>query len=208
MPNHFSRREFLGASAALGAAALLNAPARAFGPNDTIRVGLLGCGGRCRHLLNSLLKIPGVKVAAICDIWDEALKQIKPSVDEQAFVTKDYRAVLDRKDVDAVLIASPDHWHVPMTVAACDAGKDVYVEKPLTHDLSEGERVLEAGEKSKRIVQVGTQQRSMPHIAQAREMIQAGKIGQVLKVRMSWNRNSDRVRRNKLGVDPNAVDWK
>jgi predicted dehydrogenase len=208
MSNHFSRREFLGASAALGAAALLNAPARAFGPNDTIRVGLLGCGGRCRHLLNSLLKIPGVKVTAICDIWDEALKQIKPSVDEQAFVTKDYRAVLDRKDVDAVLIASPDHWHVPMTVAACDAGKDVYVEKPLTHDLSEGERVLEAGEKSKRIVQVGTQQRSMPHIAQAREMIQAGKIGQVLKVRMSWNRNSDRVRRNKLGVDPNAVDWK
>src|SRR4029079_45642 len=78
----------------------------------------------------------------------------------------------------------------------------------LTHDLSEGKLVLGIAEKTNRIVQVGTQQRSMPHIAQAREMIQAGKIGRVLKVRMSWNRNVDRLRRGQLGVDPNQVDWK
>lgn len=208
MKTMFSRRDFLQTSAALSAAALLATPARAFGPNDTIRIGLLGCGGRCRHLLKSLVKVPGVKITAMSDVWDESFKQTKSFVDEQAFVTKDFREVLDRKDIDAVLIASPDHWHVPMTVAACQAGKDVYVEKPLTHDLAEGKLVLEAGEKSKRIVQVGTQQRSMPHIAHARELIQAGKIGQVLKVRMSWNRNADRVRRNPLGVDPNSVDWK
>ncbi len=208
MKSILTRRNFLQTSATLSSAALLAAPVRAFGANDTIHIGLLGCGGRCRHLLKSLVKIPGVKITAMSDVWDESFKQTQPFVDAQAAITKDFRKVLDDKRIDAVLIAAPDHWHVPMTVAACQSGKDVYVEKPLTHDLLEGKLVLEAGEKSQRIVQVGTQQRSMPHIAQAREWIQAGKIGQVLKVRMSWNRNSDRVRRNKLGVDPNSVDWK
>lgn len=208
MTTTFSRRDFLSTSAAIGAATLLTTPARAFGPNDTIHVGLLGCGGRCRHLLGSLLKVPGVEVIALCDVWDESFKQTQNKLPKQVASTKVFQQVLDQKDIDAVLIAAPDHWHVPMTVAACEAGKDVYVEKPLTHDLSEGKAVLEAGAKSKRIVQVGTQQRSMPHIAHARDLIQSGKIGQVLKVRMSWNRNADRVKRNKLGVDANSVDWK
>lgn len=208
MRHDVSRRDFLQSAAMLGAAALLAQPARAVGPNDTIHVGLLGCGGRCRHLLKSLVKIPGVKLTAMADVWDDSFKQTKPFVDAQAIATKDFQHVLDRKDIDAVLIAAPDHWHVPMTIAACDAGKDVYVEKPLTHEISEGELVQAAADRSKSVVQVGTQQRSMPHIAQARDRIQTGKIGQVLKVRMSWNRNSDRVRRNKLGVDPNSVDWK
>jgi predicted dehydrogenase len=82
-----------------------------------------------------------------------------------------------------------------------------YVEKPLTHDLSEGKPVLEAQNKHKRIVQIGMQQRSMPHIIKARELIKAGRIGKVVKVRLSWNRNSDRVKRFKLGVDPKSVDW-
>ncbi len=208
MTTIFTRRDFLQTSAALSAAALLSTPARALGPNDTIRIGLLGCGGRCRHLLGALVKVPGVKITAVADVWDESIKQTRPLVDEKAFVTKEFHEVLDRKDIDAVLIAAPDHWHVPMTVAACEANKDVYVEKPLTHDLAEGKIVQAAGDKSKRIVQVGTQQRSMPHIAHARELIQSGKIGQVLKVRMSWNRNADRVKKNKLGVDPNSVQWK
>lgn len=203
-----NRRGFLQTSAMLGATAVLGNSARALGPNETIRVGLLGSGGRCRHLVGSLVKVPGVKITAIADVWDEAIKQMKPLVDPGASVAKDFREVLDRKDIDAVLIAAPDHWHVPMTVAACEAGKDVYVEKPLTHDLSEGKLMLSVAEKTDRIVQVGTQQRSMPHIAQAREMIQSGKIGRVLKVRMSWNRNVDRLRRGQLGVDPNQVDWK
>src|SRR5262245_62371930 len=123
--------------------------------------------------------------------------------------TKLYPDLLARKDVDAVLIASPDHWHVPMTVDACAAGKDVYVEKPLTHELSEGRAVVEAQTAHKRIVQVGTQQRSMPHIQKAREIVRGGGIGTVRKVHMSWNRNADRAGRyTKEAIDPKAVDWK
>jgi predicted dehydrogenase len=106
-----------------------------------------------------------------------------------------------------VLIGAPDHWHVPMNIDAVGAGKDVYVEKPLTHDLAEGQKVLDAVRRSKRIVQVGMQQRSMPHIIQAKEIYDSGKLGKVLKVRRSWNRNTDRIRRHKLGVDPKSVDW-
>jgi predicted dehydrogenase len=158
--------------------------------------------------MQSLPKIENVRVTAICDVWDTALAEGRKFADSKAVTTKKYQELLDRKDVHAVLIGSPDHWHVPLTVASCEAGKDVYVEKPLTHDLSEGKAVLDAQAKSKRVVQVGTQQRSMPHIAKARELVQAGRIGKVVKVRMSWNRNSDRVRRFPLGVDPKSVDWK
>jgi len=93
-------------------------------------------------------------------------------------------------------------------VAACEAGKDVYVEKPLTHDLTEGKRILDAGEKSKRVVQVGTQQRSMPHIEKARALLKKGRIGKVHKVHLTWNRNTDRVRRNAGNVDPTKLDWR
>lgn len=109
--------------------------------------------------------------------------------------TTDYRELLDREDIDAVLIGTPDHWHVPITVDACAAGKDVYVEKPLTHDLSEGERVLEARRRSKAVVQVGMQQRSMPQFRQAAEIVRSGKIGTVHKVHLTWNRNVPRARR-------------
>ena len=145
-------------------------------------------------------------MVTLCDVWDKAIDEAKKQVPTAA-TTKRWEDVLADKSVQAVLIATPDHWHVPLTVAACAAGKDVYVEKPLTHDLSEGRAVIDAQNRHKRIVQVGTQQRSMPHIAHARDAIKAGAIGKVLKVRMSWNRNSDRVRKNPLGVDPKAVDW-
>ena len=105
--------------------------------------------------------------------------------------------------MNAVLIGSPDHWHVPMTVNACAAGKDVYVEKPLTHDPSEGERVIKAQDDHKRVVQVGQQQRSMPHIIKAGELIKAGRIGKVFKMALSWNRNTgDRFARGPERVDP------
>jgi len=107
-----------------------------------------------------------------------------------------------------VVIASPDHWHVPMTIAACAAGKDVYVEKPLTHKLEEGQAIIDAQNQHRRIVQVGTQQRSMPQFHKARELLKAGRIGKVFKVHLTWNRNSDRLRRGPLGIDPGKVDWK
>src|SRR5215475_11341608 len=102
-----------------------------------------------------LAQVPGVRIAAVCDVWDVHIDMAKKLADPQAITSKKYREILDRKDIDAVLIGAPDHWHVPMTVDACAAGKDVYVEKPLTHDLAEGRAVIEAVQKHKRVVQVG-----------------------------------------------------
>lgn len=201
-----TRRSFLVSAAT--AAAITGSSATSYAANETIHVGCLGTGGRCRHLMKSLVKVPGVKITAISDIWDTALDQAKALAEPTAFATKTFEAILDRKDIHAVLIGSPDHWHVPMTIAACKAGKDVYVEKPLTHDLSEGKAVVAAQNDHKRIVQVGTQQRSMPHIIQAREIIQKGGIGKVVKVHMTWNRNTNRVQRFKDTIDPKSVNWK
>jgi predicted dehydrogenase len=203
-----TRRSFL-VSAGAAAAAVAGSSATAYAAGETLNVGLIGTGGRCRHLLGSLVKIPGVRVTALSDVRDDAIAETRKRLGKaELLITKHYPELLERKDIDAVLIASPDHWHVPMTVDACAAGKDVYVEKPLTHDLSEGQAVVDAQNKHKRIVQVGTQQRSMPHIAKAREIVQAGGIGKVVKVHMTWNRNTDRVRRFKDTLDPKGVDWK
>ena len=206
-----ARREFLQSTAMTAAglvAAGFGATSRGFAANETINIGCIGTGGRCRMLMNALSKIAGVKIAAVCDVWDVHLEQAKKIADPQALATKQFREVLDRKDIDAVLIAAPDHWHVPMQVAACEAGKDVYVEKPLTHDLSEGAAAIEAQNKYQRIVQVGMQQRSMPHIQEARELIRSGQFGAIHKVHLTWNRNTPRHTTNKLGIDPQSVDWK
>lgn len=200
-----SRRRFVKAA---GLAAFATPSVNALGANDTINVACLGTGGRCRGLMQALAKVPKVRLAAVCDIYEPHIEAARKIADSKAIVSRDYKELLDRKDIDVVLIGSPDHWHVPMTVDACAAGKDVYVEKPLTHSLEEGESVIAAQNKNKRVVQVGTQQRSMPHLQQARELIKAGRIGRVVKVHLTWNRNSDRVRKNPLGIDPKAVDWK
>src|SRR5262245_21176579 len=156
-----SRREFVATAAGLA----LAAPAVvARNANDTINVGCIGTGGRCLGLMRALKDVPKVRIAAVCDVWDHHLDLARKIADPKALATKKYKELLARKDIDAVLIGSPDHWHVPMTINAVAAGKDVYVEKPLTHKVEEGKQVLEAVERSRKIVQVGTQQRSMPHI--------------------------------------------
>src|SRR5690606_34340711 len=99
-------------------------------------------------------------------------------------------------------------WHVPMAVDACQARKDVYVEKPLTHDVAEGQRIIDAQNQYKRIVQVGMQQRSMPHFQKGLEIIRAGKLGTIHKVHLTWNRNSARGKKVSYGIDPKSVDWK
>lgn len=199
-----TRRSFILASGAV----IAGSSANSFAANESLRVGLIGTGGRCRHLLRSLLTVPDVNVVAISDVRDDAIAETKKMLGDKIFITKNFPELLGRKDIDAVVIASPDHWHVPMTVAACEAKKDVYVEKPLTHDLSEGKAVIDAQNKHERIVQVGTQQRSMPHIVRAKEIIAGGGIGKVVKVHMTWNRNTDRVRRFKGNLNPKGVDWK
>ena len=122
-----SRRTFLERSAMTAGYA-----ATAFGypANDTINVGCIGTGGRCRELMRALQRIQGVRITAVADIWDVNLGEGKKLADPKAFTTKDFRQVLTRSDLDAVVIGAPDHWHAPMAIEACSAGKDVYVEKP------------------------------------------------------------------------------
>jgi predicted dehydrogenase len=179
---------------------------RGYAANETIRVGCIGTGGRCQALMRALVQIPGAKIVTLCDVWDQALASAL-KIAPQATTVKDYRTVLDRKDIDAVLIASPNHQHVAMLKAACSAGKDVYVEKPLTHHLDEGPAALEAQNSHKRIVQVGMQQRSMPQFQRAYEMVKSGQLGKIRKVHLTWNRNAARGTA-KYNIDPSTVDWK
>jgi predicted dehydrogenase len=208
-PTH-DRRGFLercGLSAAGVVLAGYSATARGYAANEELSIGCIGTGGRCRRLMESLNQIAGVRIAAVCDVWDVHLAEGKKLADPAAFSTRQFEELLARDDIDAVVIGTPDHWHVPITVAACEAKKDVYVEKPLTHDLTEGQAAIEAQNKHERIVQVGTQQRSMPHFQEAYEIVKSGKLGTIHKVHLTWNRNQPRHQRNKLGVDPASVDW-
>jgi len=203
-----SRRGFLAAAGTAAAVATHGDVARAYAAGNTINVACIGTGGRCRTLMQSLAKVPDVRLAAVCDIYDGHIDAARKIADPKAIVSRRYKELLERKDIDAVLIGSPDHWHVPMTIDALAAGKDVYVEKPLTHSLAEGKAVIAAQQRSGKIVQVGTQQRSMPQFLKARELLKAGRIGDVFKVHLTWNRNADRLRKRPLGIDANKVDWK
>lgn len=209
MGEQHSRRAFLeragiGVGLALGG---FQATSAGYAANETIRVGCIGTGGRCRQLMETLATIPGVAIVAVCDVWDEHLAKGQDLAAPDAFATKRYEDILERSDVDAVLIGAPDHWHVPMTIDACEAGKDVYVEKPLTHDLSEGDAALRAQEATKRVVQVGMQQRSMPHLIEAKAIVDSGQLGKIRKVHLTWNRNTERSIRSKYQVKPESVDW-
>jgi predicted dehydrogenase len=197
------RRQFLGI-ATVGA----SVARYAFPANDAVSIGCIGTGGRAQALMKNLEVVKGASIVAVCDVWDENLAKAREIAGHGAFASKDYRAILDRKDVDAVLIGAPDHQHVPLTIAALEAGKDVYVEKPLTHQISEGPQVLEAQRRAGRIVQVGMQQRSMPHIQKGYEIVKSGKIGKVYKAHLTWNRNQPSSRRVDYNIPPGSVDWK
>lgn len=208
MDHRMSRREFskqfAGASAILAAG--YSASASGYVANETLNIGCLGCGGRFRHLAQALATIEGVRIAAVCDVYEDHLEQARKIADPKALVTRSFHEVLARGDIDAVLIASPDHWHVPMTIAACAAGKDVYVEKPLTHEISEGQAVIDAQNRHQRIVQVGMQQRSMPQFQEGFEIIRSGQLGKIHKVHLTWNRNQPRGTQP-IQIDPRRVDW-
>lgn len=185
------------------------APRPTLAANDTIGVGVIGCGGRARgRLMPRLKQMPGVRLVGVCDVFDphrDAARHV--AGDQEIFSTRYHEELLDRADVDAVLIAGPDHWHARHVIDACEAGKDVYVEKPLTHTLNEGDGVIAAANRHERIVQVGTQQRSMPHFAEARKLIEQGTLGRVRKVRMTWNRNFLPFQKRPFNIDPTQIDW-
>ena len=177
-----------------------------YAANETVEIGIIGTGGRAQMLMKALARIPGVRIAAVCDVWDKHLAEGKSLASDGAFTTKEYRKILDRNDIDAVVIGTPNHQHVPMMTAACAAGKDVYVEKPLTHRLEEGPAALEAQNRYKRVVQVGQQQRSMPQFQKGFELIKSGQLGTIRKVHLTWNRNAARGA-VKYDIDPATVDW-
>jgi predicted dehydrogenase len=157
--------------------------------NETIRVGLIGCGGMGKGDLATFLLNPEVDCPVICDVDDrhlaDGVKLVQDKRGHKPDTVKDFRRVLDRADVDAVLVATPDHWHALPTVLACQAGKDVYVEKPLATSIAEGRAMLEAARRHQRIVQMGAQRRSCPTYAQAVQFVQSGKLGKVGLVR-AW----------------------
>jgi len=186
MSSRHSRREFIGAATgALAAVAVApSRPARAQqGANDTIGMGLIGCGGQGRGVMRWHMGVPGVKMIAVCDVNSTRMEQARQEAGGEAVRTySDYRDLLDDDEIDAVIVGTNGHWHVLNTIHACQAGKDVYVEKPLGTSIGEGRAAVQAAEKYDRIVQIGTQQRSWEHYQRAAEVIQGGGLGEISEV--------------------------
>ncbi len=201
------RRQFLNTSAVTAASA-----ARAVGAGDRVRIAVIGTGGRGQYLMKTLKQVApqGMEFVAVCDVHDvrrAAAAQIAGTPVEQY---TDYRQILDRKDVDAVIVATPDHWHAPITVDALNAGKDVYVEKPMVHNPEDGLAIVKAARANRRVVQVGMQGRGMPHFVEAREKyILSGIMGRVGMARTWYTSNTGYILRPPVGFDrkPEGLDW-
>lgn len=196
-----NRRTFL---IATGVTAL--ASTRVLGANDTLRIGVVGAGGRMNNLLDAADKAGNVQIAAVSDVYGPRRDAIKERSKGLATTHGDYREVL-QQPLDAVFISSPDHWHVPMALDALAAGKDVYLEKPVTHAIEEGAALIAAVRSNKRILQCGMQQRSWSHFRDAVDLIQGGSIGRVPQVRTYWWQNYQPGSSHKP-VDTQALDWK
>ncbi len=225
------RRDFLKAGAAGAAALSLTAASasRVYGANERIRIGFLGTGGRCQAhiaIINKLKKEnKGVEPVAVCDVWDgneevqkgggrglyPSAKKCGLSADDKQHVTKDYRRVLDLKDVDVVVVAAPDHWHAKMCLDAAHAGKDVYCEKPMTKTIAEAQEIARVMRELNRVMTVGVQSMADPRWHEAHKLITAGKIGHVAQAQTSYYRNSavGQWRYYKLTKDmtPHTIDW-
>ncbi len=201
MPNQLNRRSFI---VAAGLTAL--ASSRVLGANEVIRVGVIGAGGRMNDLLNAADKAGTYQIVAVSDVYGPRRDAVKQRSNGLATTHLDYREVLQQQ-IDAVLIASPDHWHVRMAVDAIAAGKDVYLEKPVTHTLEEGAVLTKAVRSSKQILQCGMQQRSWSHFRDAVDLIQGGSLGRIPQVRTYWWQNYLGHGQNKA-IDTRALDWK
>lgn len=217
-----SRRGFLAASTAAAASMAFDRPAsaRILGANERLRIGVMGTSrsnsgknpGQGATLAINAAQLPGAEVAAVCDVddvhlkacaADVAAKQAKPPA-----MQKDFRKLLDDRDIDALVIATPDHWHAPAAILACAAGKHVYCEKPCCHNPREGELLVEAARKHKRVVQHGTQRRSWPSHIEAIQRLKEGEIGRVLAAKCYYL-GSDRptIGRGKAAPVPERLDW-
>ncbi len=214
MASPLTRRSFLAAtSAAVGLSAL--SARRTLGAAERIRLGIIGTGDRGKYLMSAVHKVAanvgGVEWAAVSDIWDQRREEGAAATRTSGVrAYADYRDLLHRDDLDAVIIATPDHHHAHLTIEAVRAGKDVYVEKPMTSRPEQGAEVVQAVRASDRIVQVGMQQRSMANFQEARRRIVApGLLGKVHMVRTLWNGNSGYVTIPPPGMErkPAGLDW-
>ncbi|HTA87456.1 MAG TPA: Gfo/Idh/MocA family oxidoreductase [Silvibacterium sp.] len=159
-------------------------------PNDNIQLALIGAGIQGQGDTKTAIQVPGVKLVAVADCYDGRLARSKELWGPDLFTTRDYREILTRKDVDAVLIATPDHWHKQAAVDAMKAGKDVYLEKPMIHVYPDGPEIIETARSTNRILQVGSQRVSSIVYAKARELLASGVIGKLNMVSAWWDRNS------------------
>jgi len=171
------------------AAAAPSAPA-AQAPKDAVRLGFIGSGVRGKQLIDEFLEVPGAKGVAVADLYDGCLQRAKEQLGDGVTAIRDYRRILDNKEVDAVVIATPDHWHEKIVLDSLSAGKHVYIEKPMTWSLQEGPRIIAAAKASGKVLQVGSQAKTSALTAKAKELIANGAIGKVNMVRMANHRNS------------------
>ena len=225
MSEGMNRRVFSAAALSTAAAASLGA-GRAIGANEKVRLGFIGVGNRGCQLLKGFLPHTDAQIVALCDVYEPYLqgrydrldprfaglgKRIAqmPGLPEDVVRVKDFRAILDRKDIDAVVIATPDHWHAIQTIAACKAGKDVYIEKPLSMTIVEGRAMVNAARQNDRVVQVGTHRRSSRMYAQLAEVVRSGAIGKITVARASFcsNMATAGIGHAPASEPPEGLDW-
>jgi predicted dehydrogenase len=172
------------------AAAQSEPAAQPISANDHIQIALIGAGGQGQADTKVALRVPGVKLVAVADCYDGRLEHSKELWGQDVFTTRDYAEILARKDIDAVIIGTPDHWHKKASIDAMKAGKDVYCEKPMIHLYSDGPEMIETARATNRIIQVGSQRVSSMIYAKAKELLASGAIGQLNMVTARWDRNS------------------
>jgi predicted dehydrogenase len=210
MTSDMNRRTFTKGAAAVGALAALHASGLpVLGSNERVRLGFIGVGNRGDQLLDAFLVHKDAEIAALCDVYEPYLHAANQKVGRKAWLYHDYRKLIDEKDVDAVVIATPDHWHALQFVAACRASKDVYVEKPLSLTIAEGQKMVAVARETSRVTQVGLNRRSNPLNQEAVKLIQGGAIGKVTVAKCFHLRNEFP---NGIGNPPNCdpppgLDW-
>ena len=215
-----NRRTFLRAAGAASAGTLLpgmhllaaeqDEPAKPVAANDHIQIALIGAGGQGMGDTRTAVEIPGVKLVAVADCYNGRLARSKELWGDDVFTTRDYNEILARKDIDAVIIGTPDHWHKQASIDAMKAGKDVYCEKPMIHLYSDGPAMIETARSTKRILQIGSQRVSSLVYAKAKELLASGAIGQLNMVTARWDRNSSLGAWNYTmppDASPETCDW-
>jgi predicted dehydrogenase len=207
----FLQRSVQGGLGATLAMSSLASPRKAAAASDKVRLGFIGLGGRGTFVLNLFLQRPDVEVAYVCDVFGEhrarASKAVESATGRKPKSVDDLRRVLDDPQVDAVYVATPDHWHALATIMACQASKDVYVEKPASQSIWEGRKMVEAARRYNRVVQVGMQNRSSTYAASARARIQSGKLGDIHLVRVNCMIERTRLDEIPDTPTPEGMNW-